>query len=79
MNVPWLRVRRRSRVAILSTGNEVVMPREPAGPHQIIGSNGLALAAFVTANGGAPAAWEYDIFGGGSGPAATDMCEEARR
>ncbi len=52
MNVPWLRVHRRPRVAILATGDEVVMPGEPLGPHQIVSSNGLSLAAFVTAEGG---------------------------
>ena len=31
MNVPWLRVRRRPRVAILATGNEVVLPGDPVG------------------------------------------------
>ncbi|MFQ5955068.1 MAG: gephyrin-like molybdotransferase Glp [Kiloniellales bacterium] len=54
MNVPWLEVRRRPRIAILATGDEVVMPGDPKGPYQIVGSNGLALAAFVTACGGAP-------------------------
>jgi molybdopterin molybdotransferase len=54
MNVPWLRVRRRPRVAILSSGDELVMPGEPIGPHQIVSSNGLALAAFVSAGGGVP-------------------------
>jgi molybdopterin molybdotransferase len=54
MNVPWLRVTRRPRVAILATGDEVVMPGEPLGRHQIISSNGLSLAAFVTACGGEP-------------------------
>jgi molybdopterin molybdotransferase len=52
MNVPWLRVRRRPRVAILSSGDELVNPGDPLGPHQIISSNGISLAAFVTACGG---------------------------
>jgi molybdopterin molybdotransferase len=52
MNWPWLGVRRRPRIAILSTGDEIVMPGEPAGPGQIHASNGLSLAAFVTAWGG---------------------------
>ncbi|MEQ8698507.1 MAG: molybdopterin molybdotransferase MoeA [Bauldia litoralis] len=54
MNVPWLSVRRRPKVAILATGDEVVMPGDPLGPHQIVSSNGWALAAFVAANGGEP-------------------------
>jgi molybdopterin molybdotransferase len=54
MNWPWLRVTRRPRVAILATGDEVVMPGEPIAPSQIVSSNGLALAAFVAACGGEP-------------------------
>jgi molybdopterin molybdotransferase len=54
MNVPWLRVRRRPRVALLATGDEVVMPGDPLGPNQIVSSNGLALASFVRARGGEP-------------------------
>jgi molybdopterin molybdotransferase len=54
MNRPWLPVRRRPRVAILPTGDEVVMPGDPVGPNQIVSSNGLALAAFVRACGGEP-------------------------
>ncbi len=54
MNVPWLTVRRRPRVAILATGDEVVMPGEPLGPSQIISSNSLALAAYVRVLGGEP-------------------------
>jgi molybdopterin molybdotransferase len=51
MNVPWLRVTRRPRIAILATGDEVVMPGEPIGRHQIVSSNGPSLVAFVTACG----------------------------
>ena len=54
MNWPWLRVTRRPRVAILATGDEVVMPGEPIAPSQIVSSNGLALAAVVAACGGEP-------------------------
>src|SRR5438094_3328799 len=54
MNRPWLFVHRRPRVGILSTGDEIVMPGDPIGPHQIVSSNALALAAFVTACGGVP-------------------------
>ncbi|MBX9633860.1 MAG: molybdopterin molybdotransferase MoeA, partial [Magnetospirillum sp.] len=52
MNVPWLSVRRRPRVAILSTGDEIAMPGEPLGPAQIVSSNGPSLAALVTVLGG---------------------------
>jgi len=54
MNVPWLMVRRRPRVAIVATGNEVVMPGDPLGPDQIVSSNSLAVAATVAALGGTP-------------------------
>ena len=54
MNWPWLAVRRRPRVAILATGDEVVMPGDPIGASQIVSSNSLALAAVVTACGAEP-------------------------
>src|SRR5438067_9371041 len=54
MNRPWLFVHRRPRVGILSTGDEIVMPGDPIGPHQLVSANALALAAFVTACGGVP-------------------------
>ncbi len=51
MNVPWLKVRRKPRIALLATGDEVVMPGDPIGPHQIVSSNVLTLAAFVASHG----------------------------
>ncbi len=54
MDRPWLMVRRRPRVAILSTGDEIVMPGDPIGPNQIVSSNSLALGAFVAACGAVP-------------------------
>jgi molybdopterin molybdotransferase len=54
MNRPWLFVHRRPRVGILSTGDEIVMPGDPIGPHQIVSSNSLSLSAFVAACGGIP-------------------------
>jgi molybdopterin molybdotransferase len=54
MNLPWLKVTRKPRVALLSTGDEIVMPGNPIGPNQIVSSNGLALASFVRAQGGEP-------------------------
>ncbi len=54
MNVPWLRVRRRPRIAILSTGDELVMPGEPIGPNQLVSSNGISLAGLITACGAEP-------------------------
>jgi len=52
MNQPWLKVRRRPRVAVLATGDEVVMPGEPIGPSQIFSSNSVALCAAIEAWGG---------------------------
>ncbi len=54
MDRPWLMVHRRPRVAILSTGDEIVMPGDPVGPNQIVSSNSLALGAFVQACGAVP-------------------------
>ncbi|HXE17533.1 MAG TPA: gephyrin-like molybdotransferase Glp [Stellaceae bacterium] len=56
MNHPWLRVYRRPRVAILPTGDEIVLPGDPIGPNQIVSSNSFALGALVQACGGVPVA-----------------------
>ena len=52
MNIPWLMVRRRPKIAILATGDEIVMPGNFLGSNQIVSSNGLALSAFINASGG---------------------------
>ncbi|MBI2587112.1 MAG: molybdopterin molybdotransferase MoeA, partial [Rhodospirillales bacterium] len=54
MNVPWLTVRRRPRVAYTATGDEVVMPGDPLGRDQIISSNSIALGAYIRVLGGNP-------------------------
>ena len=51
MNIPWIMVHQRPKVAILATGDEVVMPGEPLGPSQIISSNSLGLTATIEALG----------------------------
>ncbi len=43
MNVPKVRVARRPVIAILATGDELVMPGENPGPDQIIASNSFGL------------------------------------
>lgn len=47
-------VYRRPRVAILSTGNELVTPDQPLQPGQIVDSNQYALAALVKQSGAEP-------------------------
>ncbi|MDP3342677.1 molybdopterin molybdotransferase MoeA [Frigidibacter sp.] len=51
MNLPELTVARRPEVAILATGDELVMPGEQPAPDQIVASNGFALAAMAEAAG----------------------------
>jgi molybdopterin molybdotransferase len=51
MNYPELAVRRRPRVAMLATGDELVMPGRRPGPGQIVYSNGYALRALARAEG----------------------------
>ena len=51
MNYPHLPVRRRPKVALLATGDELVMPGSTPGPGQIVYSNGYALRAQARAEG----------------------------
>jgi len=51
MNVPRVTVARRPVVAIIATGDELVMPGEAPRPDQIIASNSFAIAALAEAAG----------------------------
>lgn len=52
MNIPHVTVTRRPTVALIATGDELVMPGEAPAPSQIIASNTFALAALIEAEGG---------------------------
>ena len=52
MNVAKVTVSRRPVVALIATGDELVMPGEDPAPAQIIASNTFALAALIEAEGG---------------------------
>jgi molybdopterin molybdotransferase len=52
MNLAALPVRCKPKIAVLATGDELVPLGTTPGPHQIISSNGVGLAAFIAAQGG---------------------------
>lgn len=52
MNIPAVQATRRPVVAIVATGDELVMPGEDPSPDQIIASNSFALKAMIEAEGG---------------------------
>ena len=51
MNQSQVQVARRPVVALIATGDELVMPGEVPGPDQIVASNSFALAAMAEAEG----------------------------
>jgi molybdopterin molybdotransferase len=51
MNFPELPVRRKPKVALLATGDELVMPGSDPGPGQIVYSNAYALRALARSEG----------------------------
>lgn len=52
MNVPWLQVRRKPRIAVLATGDELVMPGDRFGSGNVFASSTLALCAMIESLGG---------------------------
>lgn len=52
MNLPSVQATRRPVVALIATGDELVMPGEDPAPDQIIASNSFALKALIEAEGG---------------------------
>ncbi len=54
MGQAWLPVRRRPRVGILATGDELRWPGETPGPGGIVSSNSTALAGMIRLWGGGP-------------------------
>lgn len=53
MNIAWVEVRRRPRIAVLATGDELVRPGETPGPSQIVASNSYGLMAWAGRYGAA--------------------------
>ncbi|GAB4301743.1 MAG: molybdopterin molybdotransferase MoeA [Roseovarius sp.] len=51
MNVPEVQVTRRPRLALISTGDELVMPGDAPGPDQIVASNTFGLKALAEMSG----------------------------
>lgn len=54
MNTPVVSVRRKPVVALIATGDELVMPGETPSPDQIIASNSFGLKALLQASGAEP-------------------------
>lgn len=52
MNIPAVQATRKPVVALVATGDELVMPGEDPAPDQIIASNSFALKALIEAAGG---------------------------
>ena len=73
---PTVAARRRPRVAILSSGDELVVPGGTRGPAQIVASNAFAVAGVVLAAGGEP----LDLGVAPDDPAAlAELLTQARR
>jgi molybdopterin molybdotransferase len=72
LNRAWLPVRRRPRIALLATGDELVMPGQALAATQIVNSNTVALAAMVETWGGLPS----DLGVAPDDPAALAACTD---
>ncbi len=54
LGAAWVEVRRRPRVGLIATGDELRLPGAVLGRHEIVSSNSFALAAMITAWGAEP-------------------------
>ncbi|MEM6934150.1 MAG: gephyrin-like molybdotransferase Glp [Pseudomonadota bacterium] len=54
MNLPTVRVARQPVIALIPTGDELVLPGGEPGPDQILSSNNFGLAAILSSIGGRP-------------------------
>jgi molybdopterin molybdotransferase len=54
MNHPWLAVRSKPRIAVLATGDELVMPGEPRDAQQIVSSGSFTVVGMLHGFGAAP-------------------------
>jgi molybdopterin molybdotransferase len=52
MDVPWLEVTRKPRIAILATGDELTLPGDPTSQDQIVSSCPYALGSYINQWGG---------------------------
>ncbi|PCH94215.1 MAG: molybdopterin molybdenumtransferase MoeA [Rhodobacteraceae bacterium] len=52
MNIGRLTVTRKPVIALVATGDELVMPNTPLGPDQIVSSNNFGLKALIESHGG---------------------------
>lgn len=77
MNIPEVTVTRRPKVAILSTGDELVMPGETPGPDQIIASNSFGLYAMLKDIGCEPRLLPIAKDNEASLTTAFSLCEDA--
>lgn len=67
MNHTRIPVHRRPRVAVIATGDEILLPGSTPGPGQIISSNHIALSGLIRLAGGEP------VFRGIAADRATDV------
>lgn len=77
MNIANVTVTRRPIVALMATGDELVMPGENPGPDQIIASNNFGLAALINQHGGEARVLPIARDNQASLEAAFELCEGA--
>ncbi|MCF6315902.1 MAG: molybdopterin molybdotransferase MoeA [Marinosulfonomonas sp.] len=77
MNIALVTVTRRPVVALMATGDELVMPGETPGPDQIIASNNFGLAALIEQHGGEARMLPIARDNRASLEAAFELCHDA--